>query len=365
MRWGLAAIALLLFAVVMLRLFSASTPPITDLASAPLPDAIASLERIELGGVDQWLLIRGANRSHPVLLWLHGGPGAAQMPVARHYNGSLESEFVVVHWDQRGAGKSNHRGFDPSSMRFEQFVRDAHQLTRHLKARFGRDAIVLLGHSWGTQLGTALVREHPEDYLAYVAVSQVVNGERATEIAHRWLLERVKAAGEHADWNRLRALGEPPYIDHADYVAFANLVDAYGGGMDRSFRELVGVALRAAEYTPLDHLRWLGGARRGSGPMWNDPDYADFDAFESVPRLAVPTYFISGSDDYNTPVSLVGEYCAALDAPAGKRMITLPNAAHTPFLASPERFHDVLVAIRRDLAASDSRAMAEGAPCTT
>jgi hypothetical protein len=116
----------------------ASTPPITDADGNEVPGSIAVLEKVTPGGLEQWILIRGTNAANPVLLWLHGGPGAAQMPLAHHIDGHLEERFVVVHWDQRGAGKSNHRGFDERTMRVERYVDDARELVEHLRRRLGQ-----------------------------------------------------------------------------------------------------------------------------------------------------------------------------------------------------------------------------------
>ncbi len=123
------------------------TPPIKDSGGRPVPGSIASLEKVTLGGMQQWILIRGQDSTNPVLLWLHGGPGAVQMPVARYFNGALEEDFIVVHWDQRGAGKSNLPGFDERTMTFQQFMNDGHELTQLLKQRFQHGKIYLVGHS--------------------------------------------------------------------------------------------------------------------------------------------------------------------------------------------------------------------------
>jgi pimeloyl-ACP methyl ester carboxylesterase len=310
--------------------------------TSEIPGGIAALERIELGGMSQWIQIRGRDADAPVLLWLHGGPGAAQMPIAHHYNGSLEDDFVVVHWDQRGAGKSNPFGFDENSLRFEQFIADTHELTRHLRARFGGRKIFLLGHSWGTQLGITVASRYPEDYLAYIGVSQVVERERSTAVAYHWLDRRIREARDADGLQALERLGPPPYAAHADYVAYARLVDRHGGNMDVPYRKLFAVALRAAEYTLLDYVRWLRGARRGSGPMWREPVYAEFDAFIVAPRLEVPAYFISGRNDYNTPAQVTEAYYRALEAPRGKCLVVVEGAAHLPFLGDPERFAGIL-----------------------
>ena len=141
-----------LIIIIMLSLFfigcaSVSTQLIRDEKGNVIPESIASLQKVKLGGMDQWILIRGYDVSNPILLWLHGGPGAAQMPVAHHFNGDLEKDFVVVHWDQRGAGKSNPKDFDEQTMTLEQFISDAHELTQYLKKRFHKRKIYLLGHS--------------------------------------------------------------------------------------------------------------------------------------------------------------------------------------------------------------------------
>jgi pimeloyl-ACP methyl ester carboxylesterase len=348
-RSSIALIVLLLLIAAAIPLFFARTPPISGPDGSELAGSIASLERVRIGGVDQWILVRGHDRNNPVLLWLHGGPGAAQMPVARHYNGALERDFVVVHWDQRGAGKSNGLRFDASTMSFRRFVADVRELTEYLKGRFGQERIYLLGHSWGSQLGIVVARTHPEHFHAYIGMAQVVGGAHSQPIAYDWLRRRLAQDGRDEDRAALEALGEPPYRVHADYVAFAGLVDRYGGNMDVSFPKLLAVSLLAREYTPLDHVNWLRGARRGSGSMWNDPAYADFDAFEDVPMLSIPAYFLSGIDDYNTPALLTQQYCRALVALEGKQLIVFHRSAHTPFLAEPEAFHDALRVIRHQV----------------
>ncbi len=306
-------------------------------------DGVAALEKIDLGGMQQAVLMRGNDVSNPVLLWLHGGPGAAQMPVARHFNGDLERNFVVVHWDQRGAGLSNPRDFDESSMSVEQFVADTHELTQYLKQRFNTDRIFLLGHSWGTHIGIEAVSRWPEDYHAYIGVSQLANTQLAEEIGWSWLRQQSQGTRRESD---VAEIGPPPYVEHDRYVAYARMIESFGGGMDVGMVRLAFAALRAPEYCMCDYFAWLGGSTRGSGPMW-DPE-KPFDVFERAPRLDVPAYFLSGRNDYNTPGELVEQYYDMLDAPAGKQMIWFENSAHAPFMGEPDKFFQELVRISRE-----------------
>jgi pimeloyl-ACP methyl ester carboxylesterase len=326
-----------------------AAPAITDERGRALPGSIAELVAVEVGGMEQWILIRGTDRSNPVLLWLHGGPGAAHMPVARGWAAELEEYFVVVHWDQRGAGKSNPSDFDESTMTLERYVQDVHEMTAWLQRRLSQDRIYLLGHSWGSELALQVLQERPGNYIAYIGVAQVVNRELASPIAYRQIALAVEEEGSARDRRRLRKLqelGPPPYRDHSRYVEFMGIVNDHGGSYDVGFASLAMTALRAPEYRCRDYRAWLRGANRGSGPMWEEPAYRDFDARRHVPRLEVPVFFIMGGRDLNTPLEAVRRYYEILDAPRGKELIVFEEAAHTPMFQNEERFVNALVEIR-------------------
>jgi pimeloyl-ACP methyl ester carboxylesterase len=279
------------------------------------------------------------------LLWLHGGPGAAQIPVHRAFNKDLEKEFVVVHWDQRGAGKSNHSGFSEETMTLDRFIEDVHEMTQYLKERSGREKIFLLGHSWGTQLGILTVQRYPDDYHGYISVSQVVNPQRSEEISYEWLKWQVEQHGSSRQKRKFEQLGPPLYDEHDRYVTFAKMKDSFGGGMDVGMGRLVWVTMKAKEYTLGDHIKWLRGANRGSGPMWEE--LRDFDLFRDIPIIQIPVWFIVGENDYNTPAELVEEYYRFVEAPEGKTLIVMEGVAHTPFLGDPKGFHSELNQIKQ------------------
>lgn len=311
------------------------------------PHAIAELSSIEIGNLQQWLLIRGEDRSNPILLWLHGGPGSAQMPIHRAFTGPLEGEFVIIHWDQRGAGKSNHEGFREETMTLNRYIQDVRELTLKLKERFNREKIFLLGHSWGTQLGILTVQLCPDDYHAFISVAQVVHPQRSEEVSYDWLKEQVESNGSRREKKKLESLGPPPFEEHDRYVAFAKMKDSFGGGMDLGMGQLARISIGAEEYTTGDYIRWFRGANRGSGPMWDE--LRDFDLFRDVPALEIPVWFIVGKNDYNTPAVLVEEYVEFVDAPKGKKLIVMDGVAHTPFMGNPEPFISELSHIKQQV----------------
>lgn len=310
------------------------------------PDSVAELLAVRIGEMDQWILMRGNDISNPVLLWLHGGPGATQMPIHHSFTKDLEEEYIVVHWDQRGAGKSNHRGFSEETMTLDRFIADTHELTHYLKDRFGKDKIFLLGHSWGTQPGILATLRYPEDYHAFISVGQVVHAGRGNQLSYDWLQDQVQQHGSRRQRRSFKQLGPPPFLDHNRYVAFAKMKEQFGGGMDAGMSRLVRIALASKEYTFGDYIKWLRGAYRGSGPMWVET--RDFNVFEEVPSLELPVWFIIGDNDFNTPSRLVEEYYAFLDTPE-KQLIVMEGMGHTPFIGDPARFNRKIIRVRQSV----------------
>ena len=98
------------------------TPPFRGRNGEILPGSVAEINYLRLGGLDQWVMIRGESLANPPLILLHGGPGFSEMRFFRHFNAPLEKSFTVVYWDQRGAGKSFARNIPRSSMTVGQFL---------------------------------------------------------------------------------------------------------------------------------------------------------------------------------------------------------------------------------------------------
>jgi pimeloyl-ACP methyl ester carboxylesterase len=154
-RFTAAALLLLVAACV-------HTQPFKDAKGHALPGSIAAMEMVPIGGISQSVWLRGISRSNPLLILLHGGPGVSESALFRHFNSGLEQHFLMVYWEQRGTGRSYHADIPPQSMTIRQFLHDLDELVDWARQRFGKDKVVLLGHSWGTVLGTIYACRHPE-----------------------------------------------------------------------------------------------------------------------------------------------------------------------------------------------------------
>jgi len=314
-------------------------------AATALPsEALESLEALRIGGIDQWIFVRAADPRAPVLLFLHGGPGSPMMPLAREFEGSLARHFVVVHWDQRGAGKSFSLRIPRDSMTRERFVADAIELTERLRARFGVERIFLAGSSWGTVLGADLVSRRPDLFHAFVAIATDVHGPKGEEISYAYVRECLRDRGDTDDLRALEEIGPPPYDSVLDVARQRQWLRRCGGMFHdpsrTSFFARYGYA--SPEYSLLDIVRFAVGEAFSGGTLVMDL-LRSVDLPAQVPRIEVPVFFFQGRHDRQTPSVLVEDYFARLDAPRGKRLFWFEHSAHDLYREEPERLQRLLV----------------------
>ncbi len=315
-------------------------PPVTS------PDGVESLEEVELGGVEQSVLIRGADRDKPVLLWLHGGPGVPAMPLAHSQDRELVKHFVVVHWDQRGAGRSYDGGLTEGDLTTERYVSDTHELVEKLEDRFGEEKVYLVGHSWGSALGALAVERHPEDFHAFVGVGQLVDNRESDRIAYAHALQEARRRGDEEALASLEEIGPPPWETVEQGSEFARLNAELGGITHRPVPNQFVTAALSPAYSLGDVYGSVKGARFSVAAMLDDLDRIDL--FEQAPRLEAPVYIFQGRHDYATPWPLAERYYGALEAPRGKELVWFERSAHALRAEEPEKFDEEMLRVLRE-----------------
>jgi pimeloyl-ACP methyl ester carboxylesterase len=309
------------------------------------PAGIESLEKVSLGGIDQWILIRAEDPSNPVLLWLHGGPGSPTMPLARQYDQELVRHFVVVHWDQRGAGKSFSPEIPESTMVVDHFVSDTYELTQILTERFDAPKIYLIGHSWGSQVGIRTVARYPDMYYAFIGVGQYVNTAKGEAAGYQFALDQAVGENNQKALKELEALGLPPWTTAAQRSTHAGWVDAFGGtGRQFTTRDFFRDLFNSPDYTFLDLYGFMRGMWFSSRTMLTNGDLYRVNLFEQAPKVDVPVYIFQGRYDYSTPGEVAWSYYEMLEAPQ-KSWVWFEESAHFPHWEEPQKFVDELLKI--------------------
>ncbi len=351
-KWAVGSLAgLLLLGLLSLLTYRVYLEKSTKIQT---PNGISALDEITLGGLKQWIFIRGTDRSNPVLLFLHGGPGAPLlgMSSSRQQDAELIEHVTVVHWDQRGAGKSFSSGIPVESMTFDRLVEDCNELIDYLRNRLHTEKVFLVAHSGGTIIGLRVAHRYPEKIHAYVGVAQIINDYEQQRISYDFAVKAAEEAGDVGRQKALKALGPPPYDSPKQGMAKENLVSHFGGFMyDSSIKQMVKMAslvvnfLTSPEYSLSEGIRTFRnmGFEFTMNAMWEEMTSVALAG--EIQSVKVPVYFFEGKHDMNTPTVLVEEFYDNLDAEKGKELVLFEASAHMPMIEEREKYRDSLISI--------------------
>ncbi len=297
-----------------MRLVAAAPALLSERTSASTPVDETGFTRI--GGIDQWIGIQGSDVRNPVILFLHGGPAEAQSPFLQEFV-PWERDFTVVNWDQRGSGRTYGRngaatpGMSTPERALDRLCEDAREVAAYACKRLSRKKIILVGQSWGTELGLHVIKRWPELFYGFVGTGQVVSWGLDLQAQERWAQLQASAAGDQATLQALRDTGSLPETDRRRIAA------------PRKYR---------MSPSDLEHLK-LFQAFAGPPPPQAHGDAADWiaGAAFSYPKLApvefsfdarklgldirIPFFVIQGRDDHVTSFEVAKAYLAEVDAP--------------------------------------------------
>ena len=304
-------------------------------------NTMSSEEFVRLNGIDHYLYHSVRTPGKPVLLFLHGGPGSAESVMAHAFQQSWLELFTVVHWDQRGAGKTLLR--NPREVHeFEAMVEDLRQVIGYLKTKYSQKKIALLGHSWGSVFGTSYLRKHPEDVSFYIGVGQVVSMMENERVGYEKVRELILEARDRKSLKELDAVGPYPparYDDNFLKTCFRvrKLQARYGLALKWDLAMVKAIVL-----SPI--FRWsdllsLTRALKANARIMEFLVLFDLD--KEPADYTVPMYCIMGGDDWQTPHTLAEAYFDRVQAPV-KKFFRIPGAGHFTMMDRPEAFFEAL-----------------------
>lgn len=318
------------------------------------PNGIDRGMYVQIGGLRQWLQIRGEDRNNPVLLFVHGGPALSMIPFTYRSMRPWEKYFTIVSWDQRGAGRTYmlNGGADETATGMDQIADDGVQVTQVTRGLLHKERIIVLGESFGSAVALEMVRRRPDLFYAFVGTGQIIDMPRGERIAYDTLLRAVRAARDEKAATQLVALGPPPYADPSRLLREQRIEADYPGEpegiMGRDFIYAPGYSLR-------ESFELLVGATQHRTRLMAEA--MNYEAASRGTRFGVPVFFIQGAQDAVAPVQLAAEYMMAISAPR-KELVLIPGGGHNAFILYSQRFLDELNARVRPLAVSSQSAAA-------
>ncbi|MFZ0802659.1 MAG: alpha/beta hydrolase [Terriglobales bacterium] len=295
---------------------------------------------VSIGGIEQWVTIRGDDRSNPVLLFLHGGPGDVTNPWSFAMFAPWEAHFTVVQWDQRGAGRTLRKS-GPSvapTMTLDRMTQDGVELTEYLCKHLGKRKVILLAHSFGTILGLRMIRERPELFFAYVGTGQVADETQNYAAAYDALLKKAQATGNQPALDELKSVGAPPYANGWGYQVQRKWSNRFEGA-DRFLAGTLGLALVA----PGNSARDINDSVEGQ--IFSGEHLVPQTQSETMKELglkfSIPIFFFEGTEDFTTPTELVRKYLEAIQAPR-KEFVAIPGGHFAMFMNSDQFLRELV-----------------------
>ena len=319
-------------------------------------DSIDELRKVCIGGVDQYLHIRGSSKENPLLLFLHGGPGAPNIGWFDAIQRPWERHFTVVQWDQRQTGKSyasmkkiGH------TMTHQQLIADTEEVIQHLLEVFKQKKLFLMGTSYGTYLGMHIVKHHPEWLYAYVGVGQVVNMMEHAREEHALLLQYAVENKEEAMAKKLDSMLPFPDPDNRSQSFFSNIYylldrqSKLGKCYPVGIQEMIRFINLSQTLSPLYSCRDIWNKYFGDRPAITHGGYSfaekfmDYDLPTDVGcEFDIPVFFFTGIDDWHVSSQITDRWFQELKAPF-KEQIWFMHSAHVPYITQPTEFAMALI----------------------
>lgn len=334
--------------------YAAGRAVVATMGQIATPNGLDETFEAQLGGVRQVVNVRGTDRANPIILFLHGGPGAVEIPIAWSFQRPWEDYFTVVQWDQRGAGRS-YALTDPKTiaptLTLERYRDDAIELIELLRQKYGKRKIVLVGHSWGSLLGLAVATARPDLLHAYVGMGQMIDFRENERAGYEWTLAEARRRGDKEAVAALEALTPYPGPGTLDigrvdtlrkYSVRYGALAAYRDNADFYFRPIRLSPL----YTPADIAAWQAGSAFSVQTFI--PRMTEI-SFAATTDLRVPVVFMLGRHDYTTAAPLAAAWLAKASAPA-KQLVWFEHSAHLPMVEEPGKMLIELVNRVRPLA---------------
>ncbi|MCQ6563809.1 alpha/beta fold hydrolase [Paenibacillus mendelii] len=330
----------------------------TKLLEIHTPNRIIEGHYVKIGGIDQWVTIRGEDYHNPVVLFIHGGPASPYSifsPLLR----SWEKHFTIVQWDQRGAGKTFTRnGKDGSGpITFSRLAQDGIELVEYLCNKIQQQKVILIGSSVGSLIGIMMAKRRPDLFYAYVGTDQ--NSPDPQYLTHQLTMDSLRNAGHAKGVQLVEKMGpDPTRWSREDFERRNQYLVKVINDVPNMIMDLILPSmLSSPEHKFSDLIDFFKGMKFSLDHLYNELVAFDFD--EVGLCLKLPFFIMHGDKDIITPIATAKAYFDKIEAPF-KEYVLIRNAGHLACFARPEQFLEELINRVHPLATATENEIAKG-----
>ncbi|MDD7794274.1 alpha/beta fold hydrolase [Clostridium sp. 'White wine YQ'] len=301
-------------------------------------------EYVLVNGIKQYLFHSGTSYDNPVMLFLHGGPGNAESIFAYAFQDKWEDIFTVVHWDQRGAGKTLIKNPDKHP-NIDLLLMDLNEIIQYLKKKYNKQKIILLGHSWGSVLGSTFIKKYPKDVAYYIGVGQVISMRENERVGYDKVKELIISANDKKSLKKIEAIKNYPGDKYdSEFMKKCIKLRRLQGKYDLAVKIGLSMTLIAFK-SPISKLSDFSALLKGNKANEKIISYLfNFDLNSETAEYKVPIYYVLGENDWQTPYVIAKRYFENIKSPY-KKLYLIPNAGHMTMLDQPELFYNALIEI--------------------
>jgi pimeloyl-ACP methyl ester carboxylesterase len=302
------------------------------------PNGIDEAKYVDINGAQEWITIRGEDRSAPVILFLHGGPSEANSPFPSLYL-PYEKHYVFVQWDQPGAGKTYIKaGKQQPKLTLDSMASDGIAVVESVRQQLHPPKVILIGQDWGGVLGIRMIEQRPDLFNAFVGTGQLVGMFAGQSWQYDYALEHATAAHDEKILAALKRIGAPPYRTLELYGQFQGCCrNPFWAADDVAAMNRMRVLLVDSPALSMSDVLGYVDALRTNEVKLDQLLMTLDDLRTTDTKFVVPVFFIQGANDNVSPTSLVADYATKLEAPA-KKVDVIPNAGHFVLWTHPQEF---------------------------
>lgn len=289
------------------------------------------------------LTAKSNSSKNPLLIVFHGGPSLPTMPFSGLIDAQLQEHFIVVHWDQRGAGKSFSSSQSASSMTLENMISDSEAILNACLEKYNKSQAIVLSHSWGSILAAHVAARNPEKIKHYLAFGQLVNLKKATMYSYEFALKEAKKNNNQTAIADLKGTHNPPKDFNELNIQRVWLTEFGGFIKGKSFQEFgqlyFGTIAQNGIYTSSEAQSVIPSLEFSIKALWEN--LFTLDISELAPKLTMPSTFFVGEYDAAAPKQLLLPFYEKVSGP--KELYEVEASSHFILLSDPEKFQSLVI----------------------